>query len=230
MTQQRERAPVGAPDEAPEKRALRWTHTARFVTTASRLDQLPVGELPEIAFVGRSNAGKSTAINTLTQQKRLAFASKTPGRTQHINLFALGPKEAPDALFADLPGYGYAAVARSAKERWQQVMAEYLEQRRNLGGIVLLVDARLGLTELDMNLLEFVAPRVGSGEVRLLALLTKADKLNRREAQAALAAAQDALGALTSESADVGVTLFSALSKTGVGDVALALRGWVAQG
>jgi GTP-binding protein len=229
MTQQRESAPVGAADEAPEKRALRWTHTARFVTTASRLDQLPSAELPEIAFVGRSNAGKSTAINTLTQQKRLAFASKTPGRTQHINLFALGPKDAPDALFADLPGYGYAAVARSAKERWQQVMAEYLERRRSLTGIVLLVDSRLGLTELDMNLLEFVAPRVSSGEVRMLALLTKADKLNRREAQAALTAAQDVLGGLATEAADVGVTLFSALAKTGVGDVALALRGWVAR-
>jgi GTP-binding protein len=230
MTQQRESAPVGAADEAPEKRALRWTHTARFVTTASRLDQLPAAELPEIAFVGRSNAGKSTAINTLTQQKRLAFASKTPGRTQHINLFALGPKDAPDALFADLPGYGYAAVARSAKERWQQVMAEYLELRRSLAGIVLLVDSRLGLTELDMNLLEFVAPRVGSGEVRLLALLTKADKLSRREAQAALAAAQEVLGGLATESADIGVVLFSALARTGVGDVALALRGWVSPG
>ena len=87
---------------SPEaKAALAWTHTARFVTTASQLDQLPVHELPEIAFVGRSNAGKSTAINVLAQQKRLAFASKTPGRTQHINLFALGPKDAPNAYFAD---------------------------------------------------------------------------------------------------------------------------------
>jgi GTP-binding protein len=217
-------------DDAEARRALAWTHTARFLTTASALAELPVTELPEIAFVGRSNAGKSTAINVLTQQKRLAFASKTPGRTQHINLFALGPKDAPDALFADLPGYGYAAVARSAKERWQQVMAEYLELRRSLAGIVLLVDSRLGLTELDMNLLEFVAPRIGSGEVRLLALLTKADKLNRREAQAALAAAQEVLGGLATESADIGVVLFSALARTGVGDAALALRGWVSPG
>jgi GTP-binding protein len=97
-----------------EKRALGWTHTARFRTTASQLDQLPQTELPEIAFVGRSNAGKSTAINMLTQQKRLAFASKTPGRTQHINLFDLGPKMVPNAIFADLPGYCYAAVARGA--------------------------------------------------------------------------------------------------------------------
>ena len=94
-----------------EKVALGWTHTARFLTTASQLVHLPATELPEIAFVGRSNAGKSTAINQLAQQKRLAFASKTPGRTQHINLFELGPKDAADCLFADLPGYGYAAVA-----------------------------------------------------------------------------------------------------------------------
>src|SRR6187399_3603766 len=95
---------------AAAKAALAWTHTARFLTTASRLDQLPVTELPEIAFVGRSNAGKSTAINTLTQQKRLAFASRTPGRTQHINLFGIGKQKVDDAVLADLPGYGYAAV------------------------------------------------------------------------------------------------------------------------
>ena len=129
------RTPARRPREpAAERRTRRsaWTHTARFLTTASQLDQLPATELPEIAFVGRSNAGKSTAINTLAQQKRLAFASKTPGRTQHINLFELGPKDAPDALFADLPGYGYAAVERGAKLRWQQVMADYLEIRRSL--------------------------------------------------------------------------------------------------
>lgn len=210
-----------------EKLAMAWAHTARFLTTASQLDQLPVVELPEIAFVGRSNAGKSTAINTLTQHKRLAFASKTPGRTQDINLFELGPRLEPDALFADLPGYGYAAVARTAKQRWQAVMAQYLEMRRNLAGVVLLVDSRQGFTELDLNLLEFISPRVITGEVKLLALLNKADKLNRREANAALVAAQGVLGRLATDTADVGVTLFSALSKLGVGDVAGALRSWV---
>jgi len=210
-----------------EKRALAWAHTARFRTTASRLDELPPGDLPEIAFVGRSNAGKSTAINALTQQRRLAFASKTPGRTQHINLFEVGPREAPDAFFADLPGYGYAAVARAARQRWQQVMADYLAVRRNLCGIVLLVDARLGLTELDSSLLDFVAPRVATGEVKLLVLLTKSDKLNRREAQRALHAAEALLGGVTTEAADVGVSLFSALDRSGVGDVAVALRDWV---
>jgi len=210
-----------------EKRALAWAHTARFLTTASQLDQLPVTELPEIAFVGRSNAGKSTAINRLTQQSRLAFASKTPGRTQHINLFELGPKTAPNALFADLPGYGYAAVARGAKLRWQKVMADYLEVRRSLTGVVLMVDSRLGFTDLDRQLLEFVAPRVGNGSVKMLVLLTKADKLNRAEATAALAAAQAALGEFTTDEADVGMTLFSALKKTGVGDAAVMLHRWV---
>src|SRR3954464_14571852 len=113
------------PPSGPERAALAWAHTARFLPTASELSQLPVSELSEIAFVGRSNAGKSTAINRLTSQNRLAFASRTPGRTQHINLFQLGPKDQPDALFADLPGYGYAAVARGAKLRWQRVMADY---------------------------------------------------------------------------------------------------------
>jgi len=218
--------PVTAPVDA-EKSALAWTHTARFLTTASQLDQLPQTELPEIAFVGRSNAGKSTAINMLTQQKRLAFASKTPGRTQHINLFELGPKVAPDALFADLPGYGYAAVARGAKLRWQQVMADYLEVRRSLAGVVLMVDSRLGLTELDQQLLAFVAPRIGTGEVKLLVLLTKADKLNRREADRVQAATQALLGQLATDTADVSLTLFSALSRQGLGDAAQVLHGWV---
>ena len=216
------------PAPSPEaKAALAWTHSARFLTTASQLSQLPGGELPEIAFVGRSNAGKSTAINRLAQQKRLAFASRTPGRTQHINLFEVGPRDAPDVLFADLPGYGYAAVERSAKLRWQAVMAEYLELRRPLHGVVLMVDSRLGFTELDQRLLALMAQRVTTGQVRLLVLLTKADKLNRGEAQLALMAAQQALGEMASDTADIGVSLFSALSKQGIDDAALTLRGWV---
>lgn len=213
---------------SPEaKLALAWIHTARFRTTASQLDQLPVHELPEIAFVGRSNAGKSTAINTLAQHKRLAFASKTPGRTQHINLFDIGPKDAPDALFADLPGYGYAAVERSAKLRWQQVMADYLAIRRSLSGVVLMVDSRLGFTDLDRQLLAWVAPRVGSGEVRLLVLLTKSDKLTRTQADVAVRDATETLAALSTDDADIGVTLFSALNKRGLDDAAVTLYHWV---
>ena len=224
---------MSAPSPAvtePAKLALAWTHTARFLTTAARLEHLPASTLPEIAFVGRSNAGKSTAINTLTQQKRLAFASKTPGRTQHINLFSLGPRDAPDALFADLPGYGYAAVARDAKLRWQQVMAQYLQERESLSGVVQMVDSRLGFTDLDRQLLDFMAERVGSGEVKLLVLLTKADKLNRREGEAAVAAAQAVLGELATEEADVSLSLFSALSRRGVGDAAELLHGWTRGG
>ena len=211
------------------KAALAWAHTARFLTTASRLDQLPATELPEIAFVGRSNAGKSTAINTLAQQKRLAFASRTPGRTQHINLFALGPKDAPDALFADLPGYGYAAVERAAKLRWQEVMASYLQLRRSLHGVVAMIDSRLGFTDLDRQLLELIRARVATGEVRLLVLLTKADKLTRREADKALADAQLVLGEIANENTEIAVTLFSALSRHGLADVAETLHGWTAR-
>jgi GTP-binding protein len=212
--------------------ALGWAHSARFLVTASQLDQLPAPGLPEIAFVGRSNAGKSSAINALAQHRRLAFSSRMPGRTQHINLFELGPKAAPDALFADLPGYGYAAVERGAKLRWQRVMAEYLRQRRSLAGIVLLVDARLGLTDLDQRLLALVTPRLAPGAeggVRLLLLLTKADKLNRRNRQAALTRCQEALqgvAAQAGDGCDIGVSLFSALSREGLADVAEVLHGW----
>ncbi|MFY9511193.1 MAG: ribosome biogenesis GTP-binding protein YihA/YsxC [Rubrivivax sp.] len=218
-------ARTAVPDAA-QKAALAWSHSARFLTTASQLDQLPASELPEIAFVGRSNAGKSTAINTLAQQKRLAFASRTPGRTQHINLFAVGPKDAPDALLADLPGYGYAKVERAAKLRWQEVMAQYLELRRPLHGVVMMIDSRLGFTDLDRQLLALVAPRLANGEVRLLALLTKADKLNRRDADAALVQAQQVLAEVATDTSDVGVALFSALSRRGVGDAAEVLHGW----
>lgn len=222
------RTPQPAPVDPAVREALAWAQSARFLTTASMLNQLPAPDLPEIAFVGRSNAGKSTAINTLAQQRRLAFASKTPGRTQHINLFELGPAGAPDALWADLPGYGYAAVARDAKLRWQQVMADYLAHRHALAGVVLMVDSRHGFTALDRQLLDFVSQRVGRGEVRLLVLLTKADKLSRNEAAKALAQAQRELGALATDVADIGVTLFSALNRQGLDDAALVLRGWVA--
>lgn len=216
-----------SPASLAQRQALSWLHSARFLTTASELSQLPVSELPEIAFVGRSNAGKSTAINVLTQQRRLAFASKTPGRTQHINLFALGPREAPDALLADLPGYGYAAVPRAAKLRWQEVMAQYLAVRRNLAGVVLLADSRHGLTDLDQQLLQWLRPRLAPGQVRLLVLLTKADKLSRAEAGRALHQARDALEVIATPESDIGITPFSALRRQGVEDVAVALRSWV---
>ncbi|HSV82318.1 MAG TPA: ribosome biogenesis GTP-binding protein YihA/YsxC [Ramlibacter sp.] len=198
--------------------ALGWLHTARFLTTAPRLEFLPAMEVPEIAFVGRSNAGKSTCINMLTQQKRLAFASKTPGRTQAINLFSLGRQGETDAVLADLPGYGYAAVPRADKIRWQQVMANYLVTRENLRAVVMLVDPRHGLTELDDILLEVIRPRVEQG-LKLLVLLTKADKLNRSEATKALSIAR-------LQTAGGEVRLFSALKRQGIEETALLLWQW----
>jgi GTP-binding protein len=198
--------------------SLAWLHTARFFTTAAQLQHLPTHDKPEIAFVGRSNAGKSTCINTLAQQKRLAFASKTPGRTQHINLFAVGRQGETDALLADLPGYGYAAVSREDKLRWQRVMAQYLATRANLRGAVLLVDPRLGLTELDQALLEVLRPRVEDG-LNFRLVLTKADKLSRAEGAKALSIARLNAGGGSAQ-------LFSALKKTGVRDLADVLWDW----
>ena len=195
-----------------------WMHTARFLTTAAQLHHLPPIDVPEIAFVGRSNAGKSTCINTLTQQKQLAFASKKPGRTQHINLFSLGKQGVMDTVLADLPGYGYAAVSRSDKVRWQQVMVNYLVSRPGLTGIVLLCDPRLGLTELDEALLEVVRPRVEEG-LKFLIVLTKADKLTRAEQAKVLS--------ITRLHAGGGeVKMFSALKKQGVDEVAQLLWQW----
>jgi len=200
------------------KRAHAWLHTARFLTTAPQLEHLPALEVPEFAFVGRSNAGKSTCINTLTQQKRLAFASKTPGRTQSINLFALGKQGVTDAVLADLPGYGYAAVPREAKLRWQRVMGNYLITRENLKAVVLMCDPRLGLTELDEILLDVIRPRVAEG-LKFLILLTKADKLSHAEAQKALSIAKLQCGGGEAR-------LFSALKKQGLDGVATLLWDW----
>lgn len=216
--------PPASPRAAPPasavdaKQAVAWLHTARFLTTAPRLEHLPEPGVPEIAFVGRSNAGKSTCINTLTQQKRLAFASKTPGRTQAINLFSLGKQGVTDAVLADLPGYGYAAVPKADKFRWQEVMANYLMTRESLRGVVMLVDPRHGLTELDDILLEVIRPRVEQG-LKFLVLLTKADKLNREEQTKALSIARLQTGGGE-------VRLFSALKKKGVEEASLLLWQW----
>ena len=214
-------------DPVTDREVLGWAHTARFFTTAAQLHQLPETGLPEVAFVGRSNAGKSTAINTLAQHRRLAFASKTPGRTQHINLFHVGPKDTPNQLWADLPGYGYAAVNRDAKARWQKVMADYLVERGPLVGVVQMVDSRHGLTDLDRQLIDFMAERIYAGEVRLLVLLTKADKLTQKERAKILADTQEQLAAYAlTEEADIGVALFSALKNIGVADAAHCLHEW----
>lgn len=204
--------------KSPAVVALGWLHTAKFLTTAPQLHFLPAMDVPEIAFVGRSNAGKSTCINTLTQQKQLAFASKKPGRTQHINLFSLGKQGITDAVLTDLPGYGYAAVPKADKIRWQQVMANYLITRENLMGIVLMCDPRHGLTELDEILLDIIRPRVQEG-LKFLIILTKSDKLTRAEAAKILS--------ITKLQAGGGeVMLFSATKRKGIEEVAQLLWKW----
>ena len=211
-------SPAASVTKTPAAIAQGWLHTAKFLTTAPQLHFLPVLVVPEIAFVGRSNAGKSTCINTLTQQKQLAFASKRPGRTQHINLFALGKQGITDAVLTDLPGYGYAAVPKQDKIRWQQVMANYLVTRENLKGIVLMCDPRLGLTELDEILLDIIRPRVQEG-LKFMIVLTKADKLTRTEANKILSITQLQAGGGE-------VRLFSATKRIGIEDVSVILWNW----
>ena len=157
--------------------------SARFATTAVKLAQLPRARVPEIAFVGRSNAGKSSAINALCQRRRLAFASKTPGRTQALNCFALGPERAPKplALIVDTPGYGFAAAPLAVKRGWDQLAGRYLQVRAALCAVVLVLDVRRGLTALDRALLHWMQP-----QVPVLAILTKCDKLGRADQRKAL--------------------------------------------
>lgn len=211
-------APTASDAKAAAAVAMGWLHTAKFLTTAPQLHFLPALEVPEFAFVGRSNAGKSTCINTLTQQKQLAFASKKPGRTQHINLFSLGKQGVTDAILTDLPGYGYAAVPKADKIRWQQVMANYLVTRENLKAIVLMCDPRHGLTELDEILLDIVRPRVEEG-LKFLVVLTKADKLTRVEQN-------KALSIMKLQAGGGEVRLFSAPKRIGIEDVATLLWQW----
>ncbi len=207
-----------AGSSAEGKTALAWLHTARFLTTSAELHQLPQHGYPEVAFVGRSNAGKSTCINTLCQQRQLAYASKTPGRTQHINMFSLGKQGTTDLVLCDLPGYGYAAVDKQSKARWQQVMANYLVSRQHLKAVVMLADSRHGLTELDESLLDVIRTRVEAG-LQFVVLLTKADKLNKTDAAKALSIAR-------LQTAGGDVQLFSALKRIGIEEAALRVYGW----
>jgi len=200
---------------------------ARFFTTVNHLRDLPNTQVPEIAFAGRSNAGKSTAINILANQKKLAFASKTPGRTQHINFFSIGGAHVGQhrkdativdeirALLVDLPGYGYAEVSGSAKLHWQALLGDYVQRREQLAALILIVDARRPFTDLDIQMLEWFAP---TGKP-IHCLLTKADKLNRNEATNALRAANAILNSYVDEeglSFPFTAQLFSSLKRTGI--------------
>jgi len=200
---------------------------ARFFTTVNQLRDLPKTQVPEIAFAGRSNAGKSTAINILTNQKGLAFASKTPGRTQHINFFSIGGAhvamhrkdptkvEEIEGLLVDLPGYGYAEVSGDAKLHWQRLLGDYVQRREQLAALILIMDSRRPFTELDIQMLEWFAP---TGKP-IHCILTKADKLNRNESVNALRQAQQVLDSYVDEEGNgfpFTVQLFSALKRIGV--------------
>jgi GTP-binding protein len=205
--------------------SLLWQ--ARFFTTVNHLRDLPKTQVPEIAFAGRSNAGKSTAINILCNQKRLAFASKTPGRTQHINYFSIGGAhvgqhrkdetrvEEIRALLVDLPGYGYAEVPGEAKQHWNELLGKYMQSREQLAGLVLIMDARRPFTDLDIQMLEWFAP---TGRP-VHCLLTKADKLNRNDSTNALRLARTVLSSYVDEQGQAfpfTVQLFSALKRVGL--------------
>ncbi|KMY86329.1 GTP-binding protein EngB [Candidatus Paraburkholderia calva] len=189
-------------------------HQSRFFTTVNHLRDLPPTPQPEIAFGGRSNAGKSTAINILCNQKRLAFASKTPGRTQHINYFAVGPKNDPAGFLVDLPGYGYAEVPDAAKDHWQQLLSTYLQSRAQLRGMILMMDSRRPLTDLDRIMIDWFAP---TGKP-IHALLTKCDKLTRQEMTHALRATKKSFSEYRNAGyrGELSVQLFSALKRTGI--------------
>ena len=150
-------------------------HQSKFFVSAAKINQLPPASIPEVCFVGRSNAGKSSALHILCNKKRLAFSSKTPGRTRLINMFGVPNPEEPEEILGflvDLPGYGFASVARDEKEEWADVLGAYLRERKSLTGIVLLIDIRRGVTTLDRRLVDWIAPT----GIPVLALLTKADK------------------------------------------------------
>jgi GTP-binding protein len=194
---------------------------ATFVTGAASPSSLPTLGPPEIAFAGRSNSGKSSAINALANRTRLAFASRTPGRTQQINFFAL---RGSPALVADLPGYGYAAVARSIKRSWQDFLWLYVTTRATLVALVLVVDARHGLKPLDLELLAAFLP---SGRP-VLVLATKADKLSRSDARDAVGGiARQLAGAFPDHAALTRVVAFSATARTGVADAESAIAAWL---
>ncbi|QCP51242.1 YihA family ribosome biogenesis GTP-binding protein [Trinickia violacea] len=200
-------------------------HQARFFTTVNHLRDLPPTPQPEIAFAGRSNAGKSTAINVLCNQKRLAFASKTPGRTQHINYFSVGPAAEPVAHLVDLPGYGYAEVPGAAKEHWEALLSSYLQSRAQLRGMILMMDSRRPLTELDRRMIEWFAP---TGKP-IHTLLTKCDKLTRQESINALRATQKGLKEYKDAGYEGELTaqLFSALKRTGLEDAHELIESWL---
>lgn len=190
---------------------------AAFHLSVAKPSGLPAPAGPEIAFAGRSNAGKSSAINTLVGHTRLAFVSKTPGRTQLINYFTL----VRGGFLVDLPGYGYAQVPIEVRKAWAGLIERYLKERESLAGLVLIMDARHPLTPLDWNMIEWFSV---SGKP-MHVLLTKADKLTRSAQAATLADVRRQLSGMGDQ---VSVQLFSSLKKTGVEEAEAAVAPWLA--
>ncbi len=186
---------------------------ARFLTSAYELSQLPPDSGAEVAFAGRSNAGKSSAINCLVRQKGLCKTSKTPGRTQLINFFALDP----DRRLVDLPGYGYARVPQRLRQHWDRVLSGFLLERQALRGLVIVVDIRRGVGELDQALIEMVRDHLP-----LHVLLTKADKLSRNQVARAAAAAAASLG-----NSAHSVSTLSAINRQGLEQLEQRCRAWL---
>ncbi len=191
---------------------------AVFEISVAQPEALPQAGGAEIAFAGRSNAGKSSAINTLAGHTRLAYVSKTPGRTQLINLFRLRN----GAALVDLPGYGYAEVPEAVRRQWVGLLEHYLTRRKALAGLVLIMDARRPLTELDRQMIGWFAT---TGKP-IHCLLTKADKLTRQEQAKTLAAARRAAGA-DFPGTPITVQLFSSLKKTGIDEAEAVIGGWL---
>lgn len=197
---------------------MNFFQPAVFYTTVNHLRDLPAESHAEVAFAGRSNAGKSSAINTLANRTRLAFVSKTPGRTQHINYFSLGNQR----YLVDLPGYGYAKVPGAIKDHWRDLLSDYLTQRPQLRGLILIMDSRHPLTELDRNMLQWFLP---TGKP-VHCLLTKSDKLNRSESVAVLRLVKQELKKL---SPIYSAQLFSSSKKMGMAEVETVVSKWFAQ-
>ncbi len=192
---------------------------ATFLLSAPSLAQCPPDKGAEVAFVGRSNAGKSSAINALTRNSKLARTSKTPGRTQLLNFFELDP----DRRLVDLPGYGYAKVSEKIKLEWQAHLTKYLEERASLRGLILLADVRLPLQEYDLNMIHWAA----RGQKPVHLLLTKADKLKRGPASNNLLKIMAELKALGLADGVSG-QLFSSTKKTGLDELKAKLNQWLA--
>lgn len=188
-----------------------------FLASAHKLEEMLPDNGREVAFVGRSNAGKSSAINAMAKRHRLAFVSKTPGRTQTINFFSAGR----NVRWVDLPGYGFAKVSKAEREYWGKLISAYLTQRKSLMGLILLSDSRHGLKPLDEQLIEWFVPTGRPVHV----LLTKCDKLTQSECGAVLRTTQQLL---TRRYPNCSVQLFSATANRGVAQANAVVAGWLA--